>query len=155
MLVVIVTVIIPFIQSLSNYLGPQCPNGWGHLPYSYETVDLGLAPLSQERRTVLSGGIVDSSRLLGILGSVKLGDLSFWREGGKRHCDPQCHWAAKYLQFCFWKAKRLMVVQWGKSADARGAEIRVVNDEKVISISVIIIGGGIRGPVCGHCASPI
>lgn len=80
MLVVIVTVIIPFIQSLSNYLGPQCPNGWGHLPYSYETVDLGLAPLSQERRTVLSGGIVDSSRLLGILGSVKLG---ICHSGGK------------------------------------------------------------------------
>ena len=30
---------------------------------------MGLAPLSQERRTVLSGGIVYSSRLLGILGS--------------------------------------------------------------------------------------
>lgn len=67
MLVVIVTVIIPFIQSLSNYLGPQCPNGWGHLPYSYETVDLGLAPLSQERRTVLSVvEVVDSSELLGM-----------------------------------------------------------------------------------------
>ena len=50
-----------------------------------------------------------------------------------------------------------MVVQGGKPADAGGIEIRVVNNEKVILISFIIIEGGIslKGPVCGHCAGPV